>query len=214
MCKKLQAIAISLLYQFSTFCRYKRNDFACNDINECDTNEDICPDQETCVNIHGGYKCIDIHTCPAGGFYRKLMTTDEFGYRQVTTNTCRRKRCRRVAKSNAEYVQCRQQPLSVSYHFVDITSGLEAPSDLLRVNFPARRRRQRYHFRIAEGNQQLFSLRQPSMYRPMAYLVLSRTVSGPAEYTVKVDMRTYNRRNQMRDNRMITARVIISRYSF
>ena len=197
------------------FRRYNRVDFACNDINECDNDRHgICPGDGTCVNTHGAYKCIDAHKCPAGGFYRKLMTTDEFGYRQVTTNMCRRKRCRRIAKSNAEYVQCRQQPLSVSYHYVDITSDLRAPADLLRVNFPARRRKQRYHFRISQGNDQLFTLRQPSMYRPMAYLVLSRSIQGPVEHTLHIDMRTYNRKNQMRDNRMLTVQVIVSRYTF
>ena len=199
----------------TTLFRYNRVDFACTDINECDSNDKRrCPGHRTCVNTHGSYKCVDAIKCPEGGFYRKLMTTDEFGYRQVTTNMCRRRKCSKFAKSRAENVQCRRQPLSVSYHYVDITSNLPAFTRLVQVRFPARRRRQRYHFNIAHGDTSLFGLRQPSMYRPFAYLVINRPIQGPAEFKVEVDMRTYNRRNQMRDNRMMTIQVLVSRYTF
>ena len=142
------------------------------------------------------------------------MTTDEFGYRQITTNICRKKRCRNLARNRSEYIQCRQLPLSVSHHYVDITSGLETPTDILRIVFPARRRRQRYHFSVSKGDRGLFGIRQPSQFIPHAYLVLLRPVQGPAEYNVHVDMRTYNRRMQMRDSRMLTVLVIVSRYEF
>ncbi|CAK8678109.1 unnamed protein product [Clavelina lepadiformis] len=192
---------------------YNRNDYACIDKNECD-GQKMCRRGETCVNIHGGYRCIEALTCPKSGFYRKLMTTDEFGYRQVTTNICRRKRCRRITSNNTAYAECRSQPLSVSFHYVDVTSGLQTPTNLLKISFPARRRRQEYHFSIPQGDMSLFNLHQPSRYRPMAYLRLNKEVTGPAEYAVKVDMSTYDKRGNMRDNRMLTITVIVSEYDF
>lgn len=166
------------------------------------------------MNIHGSYKCIESHECPSKKFYRKLMTTDEFGYRQITTNMCRKKRCRKIAQNQLEYSECRQLPLSVSYHYIDITSGLKTPTDILRIALPKRRRRQRYYFKISEGDSRLFGIRQPYQYMPHAYLVLNHSIQGPGEYTVHVDMRTYNRKMQMRDNRMLTILIIVSPYEF
>ena len=142
------------------------------------------------------------------------MITDEFGYRQVTTNICRRKRCTRFAQDDSSFQFCRGLPLSVSSHYVDITSRLDAETDLFRINFPARRRKQMYNFNIVSGDQVLFRLRQPSMYQPLAYLVLNQALTGPATHTVEVEMSTYNRRREMRDNRKLNIRVIVSSYSF
>ena len=190
-------------------------DFACNDINECDgEGSEICGENRTCVNTHGDYQCIEPITCSNARYYRKLMITDEFGYRQVTTNICRRKRCTRFAQDDSSFQFCRGLPLSVSSHYVDITSRLDAETDLFRINFPARRRKQMYNFNIVSGDQVLFRLRQPSMYQPLAYLVLNQALTGPATHTVEVEMSTYNRRREMRDNRKLNIRVIVSSYSF
>jgi hypothetical protein len=169
-----------------------------------------------CVNLNGGYKCVlnNETECPAGGFYRKLMKTDEFTYKQVTTNRCRRK-CKKIAQVSAEqYEECKSNPLSVSYHFVSVTSNLQTPTKLLRMKFPARRRRQQYNFHMTQGDTNLFSIKQYSMYKPHAYLVLNQQPQGPSNHSVKIDVSTYNRRGQMRDNRMLTVTVFVSQYEF
>lgn len=152
--------------------------------------------------------------CPAGGFYRKLMKTDEFTYKQVTTNRCRRK-CKKIAQvDDTRYEECKKQPLSVSYHFVSVTSKLATPTKLLRMKFPPRRRRQRYDFRMTQGDASLFSIKQYSMYKPHAYLVLDQVPQGPSNHSVKIDVSTYNRKGAMRDNRMLTVTVFVSQYEF
>nr|CAB3245008.1 fibulin-1 [Phallusia mammillata] len=193
---------------------YSKLDYSCIDINECDNDKNMCNDGESCVNTHGGHQCIEPLQCPSNKFYRKLMRTDEFGYRQVTTNICRRRRCKKISTDNDMYSMCKKQPLSTSYHFVSVTSGLKAPTKLFRIKFPARRRRQQYNFSIVGNNQTMFSLHQMSMYRPHAYLMLNEQIDGPSEHTVKVDMSTYNGKGDMRDNRMLTITVFVSEYNF
>jgi len=198
---------------------YYRNEFSCVDINECDVQRrkmSPCSADEMCVNLQGGHKCMNAEEadCPAGGFYRKLMKTDEFTHKQVTTNRCRRK-CKKVLTVNdGLYEECKQQPLSISYHFVSVTSNLATPTKLLRMRFPARRRRQRYDFKMTGGDQDLFSIKQYNMYKPQAYLVLTEAPQGPSNHSVKIDVSTYNRRGEMRDNRMLTVTVFVSQYEF
>uniref|UniRef100_F6PUJ2 EGF-like domain-containing protein n=1 Tax=Ciona intestinalis TaxID=7719 RepID=F6PUJ2_CIOIN len=174
---------------------YDKLDYSCNDINECDRGASVCGPSDTCVNTRGGHKCMKQITCPDNNFYR-------------------RKRCRRVTSNNETFAQCKAQSLSISYHYIDIPTGLKLPSNLLKISFSPRRRRQQYHFQIAQGEENAFSLRQPSMYRPQAYLVLTGELTGPSEHMVKVDISTYNRRGEMRDNRMLTITVFVSEYTF
>ena len=112
------------------------------------------------------------------------------------------------------YEECKQQPLSISYHFVSVTSNLYTPTKLLRMKFPARRRRQRYDFKMTSGSTHLFSIKQYNMYKPQAYLVLTEAPQGPSNHSVKIDVSTYNRRGEMRDNRMLTVTVFVSEYDF
>lgn len=67
--------------------RYEKVGFNCIDINECDRKMTVCSDNETCVNTQGGYECVQPPKCPVrvdgSSIYRKVMKTDEFGYRQV-----------------------------------------------------------------------------------------------------------------------------------
>lgn len=79
---------ISDMLIFHLIHSYYRNEFSCVDINECDVQRrkmSPCSADEMCVNLQGGHKCMNAEEadCPAGGFYRKLMKTDEFTHKQV-----------------------------------------------------------------------------------------------------------------------------------
>ena len=82
------------------------------------------------------------------------------------------------------------------------------------MKFPARRRRQRYDFKMTSGSTHLFTIKQYNMYKPQAYLVLTEAPQGPSNHSVKIDVSTYNRRGEMRDNRMLTVTVFVSEYDF
>ncbi|XP_039248221.2 uncharacterized protein LOC120326064 isoform X1 [Styela clava] len=205
---------------------YEQINFNCIDINECDRHMSSCGSGETCVNTRGGFECVRPPKCPltASGdsIYRKVMKTDEFGYRQVgkahlvTTNICRRQRCGKMAERDSMSVkECKAEPLSVSYHYVAVTSGLPKPTAVLHISYPARRRRQRYNFSIVQGNEEgIFMIKQHSMYMPRAQLVVTGNLNGPSRHTVKIDMATYQPNGKMRDSRMLTITIFTSMYDF
>lgn len=111
--------------------------------------------------------------------------------------------------------ECKAEPLSISYHYIAIGSNLPLGSHILHFSYPARRRRQRYNFTIVQGNEQgIFSLKQQSMYHPRAQLTVITKLIGPSKHTIKIDMATYHQNGDMRDSRMLTVTVYVSRYEF
>ncbi|CAH8561451.1 unnamed protein product [Dicrocoelium dendriticum] len=50
---------------------WKDDNGTCVDINECVENPQICPDDRTCVNHDGGYRCVKFDECPPG-FHRHV----------------------------------------------------------------------------------------------------------------------------------------------
>lgn len=173
----------------------------------------VCNESELCINTHGGYRCVDKANCPHEQFYKKLTRTDEFGRRQFTTNTCRR-RCRHLKDDADTYKRCKKTPMSVASHYIDITSRLPLSRRVFRIKMKSRRRRQKYEFAITEGDRSKFGLKQISKWQPSAYLMLKQELTGPSEYLIKVDMTTYNRKGKKRDNRMVTITVFVSEYEF
>jgi len=198
---------------------YDQSDFTCVDINECDRAESedmgrVCNKSEMCINTRGGYQCIDKTSCPSDIFYRKLTRTDEFGRRQYTTNTCRR-RCRQLKRTDPDmYRKCKKQPMSVASHYIDITSRLPTPRRIFRIRLKTRRRRQKYAFEIVKGDETKFGLKQVSKSVSTAYLMLKQELVGPSQHEVKVDMTTYNKKGKKRDNRMVTLTIFVSEFEF
>merc|ERR1712142_501754 len=135
---------------------YSISDFACIDINECDLdsagnlgenplnreedNNQVCATNSTCVNTRGGRECIEKGECPSPIFYQHVTRTDEFSKRQVTTNTCRR-RCKQFRSTEqGKYHECKQEPMSITSHYIDVTSNLPHPQKLFRIKMKPRRR--------------------------------------------------------------------------
>lgn len=134
----------------------------------------------------------------------------------MTTNICRRQRCGKMADAEIMPVkECKSEPLSISYHYVAVTSGIPSNTPLLHISYSARRRRQHYNFNIVQGNDDgMFMLKQPSMYHPRAKLVVAGDLMGPSTHVVKIDMSTYHPSGRMRDSRMLTVTIYVSMYNF
>ena len=173
----------------------------------------ICPQNSTCVNTRGGHECIETGECPSSIFYQHVTRTDEFSKRQVTTNACRR-RCKQFREEKGKYRECKNHPMSIQSHFIDVTSRLPHPRKLFRIKMKPRRRRQFYEFALTEGDSQLFGLKQVNGRSPVAYLYMRGELVGPATHVIKVDMTTYDVTRKKRDSRMVTVTVFVSQYEF
>ena len=212
---------------FIIFSRYDRSEFACIDVNECDNNQplggsvyydvttdnQVCGKNSTCVNTRGGRECVETGECPSDEYYQHVTRTDEFSKRQITTNACRR-RCKAFRGEPEKYKECKQLPMSINNHYVDITSNLKAPKKIFRIKMKPRRRRQRYEFEVKEGDEEAFGLKQVSSRSPTAYLYTKKSVTGPGKHRIKVDMTTYNKAGKKRDTRMVTVTIFVSQYEF
>uniref|UniRef100_A0A8C2EPL1 EGF containing fibulin extracellular matrix protein 2a n=1 Tax=Cyprinus carpio TaxID=7962 RepID=A0A8C2EPL1_CYPCA len=140
----------------------------CQDINECETGAHQCSDGQTCVNIHGGNKCVDSKSC-------------EEPYVQVSDRcTCP------ITKPG-----CRDLPYSVVHRYMSITSERSVPSDLFQIQATSVSPGAYNTFRIRSGDDNGdFYIRQINNISAM--LVLARAVNGPREYVLDLEMVSMN----------------------
>ncbi|KAJ8275459.1 hypothetical protein COCON_G00072110 [Conger conger] len=141
----------------------------CQDVNECETGEHECSGGQTCVNIHGGYQCVDTNRC-----------TDP--YVQVSDNRCV---CPVVKPA------CRELPFSIVHRYMSISSDRSVPSDVFQIQATSVYPGAYNTFRIRSGDQSGdFYIRQINNISAM--LVLARPVTGPREYVLDLEMVSIN----------------------
>ncbi|XP_039625064.1 EGF-containing fibulin-like extracellular matrix protein 2a isoform X1 [Polypterus senegalus] len=141
----------------------------CQDINECETNAHQCPESQTCVNIHGGYQCVDTNRC-------------QEPYVQVSDNRC----VCPVVKP-----ECRELPFSIVHRYMSITSDRPVPSDIFQIQATSVYPGAYNTFRVRSGDEHgEFYIRQINNISAM--LVLARPVTGPKEYVLDLEMVSVN----------------------
>jgi len=141
----------------------------CQDINECETGSHQCREGQTCVDIHGGYQCVDFNRC-------------QEPYVQVADNRC----VCPVVKP-----ECRDLPFSIVHRYMSITSERSVPSDIFQIQatsvYPGAYNT--FRIRSGDGNGE-FYIRQINNISAM--LVLARAVTGPREYILDLEMVSVN----------------------
>ncbi|KAM8908143.1 EGF-containing fibulin-like extracellular matrix protein 2a isoform 2-T3 [Spinachia spinachia] len=143
--------------------------FSSADINECETGEHQCGEEQTCVNIHGRYQCVDTNRC-------------QEPYVQVSENRC-------VCPVNKPV--CRDLPFSIVHRYMSISSERSVPSDIFQIQATSVSPGAYNTFRIRSGDENSdFYIRQINNISAM--LVLARAVSGPREYTLDLEMVSVN----------------------
>ncbi|KAH7644719.1 hypothetical protein HUG17_0257 [Dermatophagoides farinae] len=83
----------------------------CRDIDECEQQDDVCQDNEFCLNIRGSYRCITID-CPEGYFF------------EMKTKKCLRH------QDGVMGFRDLSKPISYSYNYLSIVSNLRIPKSL------------------------------------------------------------------------------------
>ncbi|MBN3308080.1 FBLN4 protein, partial [Amia calva] len=163
----------------------------CSDINECETGAHQCEETQTCVNIHGGYQCVETNRC-------------QEPYVQVSDNRCM---CP-VTKP-----ECRELPFSLVHRYMSVASERTVPSDVFQIQatsvFPGA-----YNsFRIRSGDPDShFYIRQINNISAM--LVLARSVSGPREYVLDLEMVSVNQLMSYQSSSVLRLTVFVGPYAF
>ncbi|XP_005998157.1 EGF-containing fibulin-like extracellular matrix protein 2a isoform X2 [Latimeria chalumnae] len=163
----------------------------CNDINECETNTHQCTETQSCVNYHGGYQCVEKNRCIGP-------------YIQVSENRCL---CTSTAPA------CRDQPSSIVYRYMSITSERSVPSDIFQIQATSIYPRAYNTFRIRSGDEQgEFYIRQINNISAM--LVLARPVRGPQKYVLDLEMVTVNPLMNYQSSSVLRLTVFVSAHPF
>ncbi|OXB76145.1 UNVERIFIED_CONTAM: hypothetical protein H355_005356, partial [Colinus virginianus] len=161
----------------------------CEDINECETTNE-CREDEICWNYHGGFRCYPINPCQ-----EPYVLTSENRCVCPVSNTI-----------------CRELPYSVVYKYMSIRSDRTVPSDIFQIQATTIYPNTINTFRIKSGNENgEFYLRQTSAVSAM--LVLVKSLSGPREHIVDLEMLTVNSLNY-RTSSVLRLTIIVGPYAF
>ncbi|EDM12496.1 EGF-containing fibulin-like extracellular matrix protein 2, isoform CRA_a [Rattus norvegicus] len=163
----------------------------CQDIDECETGAHQCSEAQTCVNFHGGYRCVDTNRCVEP-------------YVQVSDNRC---------LCPASNPLCREQPSSIVHRYMSITSERSVPADVFQIQATSVYPGAYNAFQIRAGNTQGdFYIRQ--INNVSAMLVLARPVTGPREYVLDLEMVTMNSLMSYRASSVLRLTVFVGAYTF
>uniref|UniRef100_A0A672M5G7 EGF containing fibulin extracellular matrix protein 1 n=1 Tax=Sinocyclocheilus grahami TaxID=75366 RepID=A0A672M5G7_SINGR len=159
------------------------------DINECDTGHE-CREDEMCWNYYGGHRCYPQNPC-----LEPYVLTSE--------NRCS---CQSAGA-------CRGLSQSIVYKYMSIHSERSVPADIFQIQatniFPSAH----YTFRIRAGNDGgEFFLRRFSSVGAM--LVLTKSLEGPQELIVDLEMITQHTVMNYRSSSLLRLTIIVGPYPF
>ncbi|XP_004609261.2 EGF-containing fibulin-like extracellular matrix protein 1 isoform X2 [Sorex araneus] len=162
----------------------------CQDINECETTNE-CREDEMCWNYHGGFRCYPRNPC-------------QDPYVLTSENRC---------VCPVSNTVCRELPQSIVYKYMSIRSERSVPSDIFQIQATTIYANTINTFRIKSGNENgEFYLRQTSPVSAM--LVLVKSLSGPREYIVDLEMLTVNSIGTYRTSSVLRLTIIVGPFSF
>ncbi|KAM8946282.1 fibulin-7-like [Pelodytes ibericus] len=170
---------------------------SCQDIDECVTQENPCPGGQRCVNLFGGFVCVQPE-CPKP----KYNVT----YVKTSAHQCERTPCQ-VGSSS-----CLEAPHSISSHYLAVQSQLPVPRVLFTMTAPqALGDSQRFAITRERGVRGGLQVRQAGRHR--GELVLQRSLTGPAEIQVDVEMTEMSAQGIL-GKHIFAVTVYISQYQF
>lgn len=163
----------------------------CQDINECETEAHRCTETQKCVNLHGGYQCVEKNRCHEP-------------YIQVSENRCL---CPPTTSA------CRDQPASVVYRYMSITSERSVPSDIFQIQATSFHTGAYNTFQIRNGDEHgEFYIRQ--ITNVSAMLVLARPVTGPRTYVLDLEMITVTPALRYQSSSVLRLTIYVGPYPF
>ncbi|XP_078419245.1 fibulin-7-like isoform X3 [Cetorhinus maximus] len=169
---------------------------ACEDINECTSNQHNCTREEICINVHGGFHCVRPE-CPKSRLNASYVKTSQF--------KCERNPC------PMENKQCANAAYSITFHYLTLTSNLRTPRALFRMT-SSRFTGDTMRFSIVGGTgQNHFSIQRSD--RQTGELVLVHPIQGPATLEVEMEMTELSRKTVLTKH-ISKVIIFVSRYNF
>ncbi|KAG8562407.1 hypothetical protein GDO81_015666 [Engystomops pustulosus] len=169
---------------------------SCKDIDECVSNRSACTGGEQCVNLYGGFTCVRPE-CPKP----KMNVT----YVKISGHQCERTPCPLGSSS------CMDAPHSISFHYIPLQSQLPVPRVLFTMTAPR-----------SQGDSQRFTLTRGKAHRGLEVrqagrhrgeLLLTKSVSGPAEIQVDVEMAEMSPQGIL-GRHVFTVTLFVSQFTF
>ncbi|KAM9450154.1 EGF-containing fibulin-like extracellular matrix protein 1 isoform 3-T3 [Clarias gariepinus] len=161
----------------------------CQDINECETGQK-CSEDEMCWNYYGGFRCYQKNPC-------------QEPYVRTSENRC-------VCSSTSA---CRGLPQSIVYKYMNIHSDRTIPADIFQIQATNIYNNMHNTFRIRAGNDGgEFFLRRSSNVSAM--LVLTKSLEGPLEMIVDLEMITHHSTTNYRTSSLLRLTIIVGPFSF
>ncbi|KAF7695803.1 hypothetical protein HF521_005897 [Silurus meridionalis] len=145
------------------------NQRSCLDVDECSLGAHNCTSEETCYNIHGGFRCLS-YSCPAN--YRRVADI----------------RCERISCLNS--VECQNSPVRITYYQLSFQTNIIVPALIFRMGPSPAYTGDNVIIRIASGNEDgYFSPRKLNAYTGAIYL--QRQLPQPRDFLLDVEMKLW-----------------------
>jgi len=133
--------------------------FDSEDINECDTGNNTCTTAQVCFNFQGGNTCLDALQCHSP--YIEVSDKWVLLPLLVATPDIPAARCLNPAPCvpcsqcmcSSENPACRDQPFTILYRHMDLSSGRSVPVDIFQMQATTRYPGAFYIFQIKSGNE-------------------------------------------------------------
>ncbi|XP_056326931.1 EGF-containing fibulin-like extracellular matrix protein 1 [Danio aesculapii] len=162
----------------------------CQDINECETANHECREDEMCWNYYGGHRCYPRNPCLEP-------------YVRTSENRC----------SCPSAAACRGLPQSIVYKYMNMHSERSVPADIFQIQATNIFSSAHYTFRIKDGNDRgQFFLRRFSSAGAM--LVLTQSLEGPQELIVDLEMITQHSLMNYRSSSLLRLTIIVGPFPF
>ncbi|KAK2825645.1 hypothetical protein Q7C36_019572 [Tachysurus vachellii] len=142
---------------------------SCHDIDECTVGAHNCTADETCYNVHGGFRCLSF-SCPTN--YRRASDTG----------------CERISCSN--YLECQNSPVRITYYQLSFQTNIIVPALIFRMGPSPAFSSDNVIISISSGNEDgYFSPRKLNAYTGAIYL--QRQLPQPRDFLLNVEMKLW-----------------------
>ncbi|XP_061415395.1 LOW QUALITY PROTEIN: fibulin-7 [Lethenteron reissneri] len=183
--------------------RLQADERSCEDVDECTAERHNCSGSARCVNLRGGFRCVNPE-CP--------KSNGDVSYVKTSPLHCERNPCPMDSRS------CHQAPKTISHHYLALPSNLSTPATLFRMGSAAplgsRAASDSLRFGIvggAGGTEGHFMVQRSD--RQTGVLILVSPLRGPRSLELELEMAEFADKSLLAKH-VSRVTVLVSAYDF